>query len=274
MMSDVQPMLLTEIPADTDCFEKYKNWLWQEKQNGTRILLHIKDERAVSMRNRRQIPCLHLYPEIKEMRFEGVKNAIVDGEMCVFDDKQKSVFYGGINQRDKKLYDEMHIEKFPVVFVAFDLIYLNYTIMVKKPYSERYDFLRQFFSENKHFKLSENIENPKSYWEEKIVPEQREGLVIKNPDAMYEAGIRSKQYLKFKFYKQIDVEVINMEINNAGTKIYGKANLNGKQIEAECQFGGIFDLNVGDIVPVEYLDVVGNKLIQPHKVKGWKNGDS
>jgi bifunctional non-homologous end joining protein LigD len=271
---EIKPMLLQEIRIDSLAFDEYRNWFWQEKANGIRVIVHIKDGRISAVRNRRNYPCLHLYPELKELDF-GKVNAILDCELCVFDKQHKSMFYGGINQRDKKLY-EANVKKYPVTLVAFDLLYLNGVILFGHPYKERLRLLTENFKDTVNFEVVANIKNPKEYWENVVIPEGREGLVIKNPEAIYELDSRSKNYLKFKSYNQVDVIITGLEANPKGAKIFGKAIIDEKPIDIEAQFGGIENLKVGDVVPVEYLFIEGNKLIQPHKVKLWKkkNGDS
>ena len=276
-MSEIKPMLLTEIDFSPDVFEKYKSWCFQEKENGIRAVAHIKNKKISSIRNRRNVPILNLFPELAELEFDTDFDAIIDGELCVFDSTGKSIFYGGINQRDKKLYPE-NVKKFPATFVAFDVLYLKGQVVVDKPYSERYSLLKGVISDTtiQTFRIAKNIDNPQEYWESKIVKENREGLVIKNPTGYYEVDTRSKNNLKLKNYKNIDVVIDKVEQNNAGTKIYGKINIGGVDVDVECQIGGVKpeSLKVGEKVPVVYLDIVGNKLIQPHKIKGFGLSDN
>ena len=263
------PMLLTEVAMEKNIFEKYKDWVWQEKENGIRAIIHIRDNRITAIRNRRNYPCLHLYPELKALIFKNIRNAVLDAELVVFDQNHKSIFYNGINQRSKKLY-EQNVEQYPVTICAFDIILLNDNLLIKKPYAERYKILSESFYDMKHFEIVKNIENPQEYWENKIIKENREGLVIKNPRAIYEVGIRSKNYLKLKNYKVTNVVVNEVEPNSAGTKIYGMASINNNKVVVECQFNGIFDIKKGDVLPVVYLDVFKNRLIQPHKPSWFK----
>jgi ATP-dependent DNA ligase len=263
----IKPMLLTEIEQEKGVFEKYKDWIFQEKQNGDRAIISIQQGKITSIRNRSDSPLLHLFPELKELTFEGINSAIVDSEVCVFIDG-KSVFYGGINQRDKKLHDEK-VKDYPITIVGFDLIYFDGKLLVGEAYAKRYDILKQMFKDNKHFKVAENISNPKEYWD-RIIVENREGFVIKNPKARYEMGVRSKEYLKYKNYKRVEVKVEQIEGNPKGTKIYSTATINNNVVKVECQVGGNFDIKVGDTIKVEYLDIVGDKLIQPHKISNAK----
>jgi len=216
-----------------------------------------------------------LFPEFATLQLSGDFDAIIDCELIVADSTGKSVFYGGINQRDKKFYPE-NFKKFPATLVAFDVLYLKGQVIVDKPYSERYSLLKGVISDTtlQTFRVAENVANPKEYWDNVVVKENREGLVVKNPAGRYEVDTRSPNNLKLKNYKQIEVLIDKTEQNNAGIKIYGKVNINGVDVDVECQVGGKgMDLKVGEKVPVVYLDIVGNKLIQPHKVKGWKTGE-
>jgi ATP-dependent DNA ligase len=267
----VDVMLLTELENGQreTAFDSYKDYLFQEKFNGHRAIILIEKGQIVSIRNRRDNACLHLYPELKSLNFNNIEHAILDCEIVVLDEKGKSIFYGGLNQRDKKLY-QAHIKLFPITAVVFDILEFDNGSLLHLPYSERYAVLKGNFQNQEHFKVAENIENPKEYWDSVIVPQEREGLVIKNPKAVYELGVRSKEYLKLKNYKVVDVVINSTEQNPKGLKIYGSAIVNGNDIVVEAQFGGIFDLKAGDKVPVEYLDIVGNKMIQPHKIAGWK----
>lgn len=269
-MATIQPMLIFECQYSDDVWEKYKNWIWQEKQNGTRNLIHIKDEKVVAIRNRSDSPVMHLYPELSSVAFKGVQSAIFDCEIVVMDANNKSIFYGGINQRDKAVKSAEHRAKYPVKAMLMDCLYLNGQILTQKPYTERYQMLRQSITDNNSIEVVRNIDNPKEYWENVIIPENREGFVLKNPKGIYQAGVRTKEQLKLKNYKRNDVIVDSLEANPKGVKIYGHFDLNGQRIDAEVQWSsmGCENIKVGDAVEVEYLDIVNNKLVQPHKVKG------
>jgi ATP-dependent DNA ligase len=268
-MPELMPMLLQEVEFSEDVFEKYKDYVWQEKENGVRVMVHIKDGKISAVRNRRNNPVLHLYPELTALDF-GKISAILDGELVVFKNN-KSVFYGGINQRDK-LYSKDSVEKFPVTFVAFDMIFLNKEILLGKPHNERYELLNTGFLSytGKHFVISDNIADPKKYWAEHVIPEGREGLVLKDPKSKYEPSQRSWSWLKLKNYKVAEVIVDSIDVNVKGNKITGKATINSEVCIVECQYGGVYNIQLGDKLPVEYLDIVGGKLIQPHKPRKWK----
>jgi len=259
----IKPMLLKEIDFDNCCFETYKNWFWQIKENGIRAVIHIKDNKITAIRNRNNIPVLHLFPELKELQFK-FSEAILDSEIVVFKDG-KSVFYDGINQRSKSLKPKHIREKYPVSIVVFDVLKFEKDIVISKSYKERHNILQENIEDNNLIKTAKNYDG-KELWE-KIIKDNEEGIVIKNPMAMYEMDSRSSNCIKIKNYKVTDVSVSEVEPNSKGVKIFGTANIDSKEIKVECQFAGL-DVIVGDVVKVRYLDVFNSKLIQPHKIRG------
>jgi bifunctional non-homologous end joining protein LigD len=265
-MSEIKPMLLTEMEFTPDVWAKFGTWLFQEKENGIRAIGHFKNGKMTSMRGRRNNTLLHLFPEFTQLKLNEECDAILDGEVIVADEKGRSMFYGGINQRDKKLHPE-NVPKFPITFVVFDVLYLKGQVVVDKPYSERLALIQTLFSDTANMRVVKNIENPKEYWENKVVKENREGLVIKNPNGKYEVDTRSKNNLKLKFYKIAQVIVDALENNPKGVKVSGHT-ADGLLAEVQWSSSGFENIKIGDTIPVEYLDVVNNKMVQPHKVKG------
>jgi ATP-dependent DNA ligase len=231
--------------------------------------VHIKDGKVSAIRNRKNNPVLNLYPEFMALEFEKM-NAVLDGELVVFKNN-KSVFYGGINQRDK-VYTKELLEQFPVTFVAFDILFLHKEVLIGKPYAERLERLNRGFLSHtgKHFMIADSIADPKKYWNDKIIKDGREGLVIKEPDSKYEPSSRTYAWLKLKNYKIAELIVEDIIMNVKGNRVSGKVKIGDDILQIDCQYGGCYGIKKGDKLPVEYLDVVGGKLIQPHKPKNWK----
>jgi hypothetical protein len=79
--------------------------------------------------------------------------------------------------------------------------------------------------------------------------------------------------MKLKNYKIVEVTVDSIDVNVKGNKITGKATINSEIVLVECQYGGVYNIQLGDKLPVEYLDILNGKLIQPHKPRKWKPAD-
>lgn len=257
---NIEPMLLSEVDDETILD---KQWIFQEKYNGVRAIIHVKDHKIVGIRGRSGNPLLFYYPELKELDMP-MNTGILDAEICVLKDG-RSVFYGGIDQR-RSAPTATKLRNYPVTAIVFDALQLNGETLTNVGYDKRLEKLEAFDwsgeKRRRHLQLIESTPDGRELWS-KAKKENWEGIVAKNPLGIYELGVRSKQFLKLKNYKFVDVKVDKIEPNPKGTKIYAKAEIDGREINVECQRAGAFNINVGDNVRVKYLDIVGDRLIQP-----------
>jgi bifunctional non-homologous end joining protein LigD len=253
---NIEPMLLGEVNDDSIL---NKGWIYQIKQNGVRAIIHVKNHRIVGIRGRSNNPLLYCYPELKDEYFD-FDTAILDAEICVLDSKGKSVFYNGINQR-KTTPTTSRIKEYPITIIVFDVIQLETDVLINKPYKERLGLLQGYKWSN-YVRLIESVNDGTALWN-KVLRDDEEGLVAKDPNAIYELGKRSTRYLKYKNYKYADVLVEQIEPNPKGTKIRANIEINGCPVEVNCHQAGCFNINVGDTVRVKYLDIVDGKMIQP-----------
>lgn len=258
MAYGLKPMLLTEVWEKSILEDTSK--MLQIKENGIRSIIHVKNKRIVGIRNRSNNPILYLFPELREIDFP-FERAILDAEICVFKNG-KSVFYGGIDKR-RSIPSEKILKEYPATIVVFDVVLIDQENLLMKPYEYRYKKL-EVLKVNDGLKVAKNFK--KDIWD-RVVKENLEGVVIKNPKAVYSSGKRSPDYLKLKNYKITDVIVEATEQNDKGTKVFGKANIKGEQIQVECQIGGVFDIELGTTQTIKYLDIYEGRLIQPTKVK-------
>jgi len=262
-MTEIKCMLLTETWDKGILKDDSK--LFQIKENGIRALIHIKEGNVVGIRNRSNMPVFYLFPEFKDLKFP-FKTGILDSEIVVMKN-EKSIYYGGIDKRRSVPSKEV-LKDYPAKMVIFDALQIDNQVLVMKPYKYRYEQLN-VIQPNTKISVAKNYGG--ELWD-KVTKEDLEGVVIKNPNTTYELGKRSKENLKLKNYKLLDVVVSKVEPNQKGTKIFGKGNVKGKEIEVECQIGGEFDIEIGSLQKIKYLDIckskdgTGFRLIQPTKV--------
>jgi len=256
---EIKPMLLHEKMRDAINFEDYKDWIAQIKYNGVFAMIHVKDGKISSIRNRNNQPTLYLYPELEALDLK-LDLGILIAELVVMK-KGKSVFYNGIDQRRSRKTDKEN----PVSIFVHDALKINTETLVNKPYKERYQSLVTALNDVSGCTIIEN-HVPSELWKT-VEKDNEEGIVMKNPTASYEIGLRSMNYLKVKNYKEVTVVIKETEPNEKGTKIFGNITVDGKDIEVETQIGGEFNLAPGQSVQIKYLDIYGNRLIQPTKVR-------
>jgi len=258
-MAKIEPMLLNEIFYNEQMFEEQKNRLFQIKENGIRGLVHIKDGIIIGIRNRNDKPILFCFPEFKGLKLD-IKEGILDCEIVVLD-KERSIFYGGINQR-RSVPTNKILEEYPATIIVFDALKIDSEVLLLKPYKYRYEKIKNSVFECERIRIAKNYSDLKELWN-LVTKNNFEGVVIKNPDSVYEMGKRSSNYIKVKYYKYCEVIVEETVPNDKGTKIIGKTIIDKEEIVVECQIPGDFDINKGDVKKIKYLDVYNGKLIQP-----------
>jgi len=266
-MGEVKPMLLSETWDKSILNDDSK--FFQVKENGVRALVHIKQGKVVGIRNRSNNPILFCFPEFRKLQF-NFDTAILDAEICVFKG-DKSVFYGGIDKR-RSTPSNTVLQEYPATMVVFDCLKWEQENLLLKPYKYRYDKFKDIevneeCHEGDFVRIAQNFDG-QELWKE-VVDKNLEGIVIKNPNAMYELGKRSKEYIKMKNYKLCEVLVERTEENSKGTKIFGTTTLNGDRtivpLQVEAQLAGVFSVEIGTTHTIKYLDIVGNRLIQATK---------
>jgi ATP-dependent DNA ligase len=254
----LEPTLLDETYDTSVLGDATK--IFEEKYNGVRAIVHVKNGCIVGIRGRSDAPMLFMFPELRGLKVcEG--DAILDGEICIIRDG-KSIFYGGIDGRRAEP-SKSEVAENPVTLIVFDTLFLGEQL-ITSPYEKRYALLKDKLICSDRVKLIENWTDGKALWE-KVKQENREGIVIRNPKAPYEMG-RCKSVVKLKNYKVADILVEKVENNSKGQKVYGTAIVGDKTIQAEVQLGGVFDVKEHSAVTIKYLDLIGTRFIQPTKV--------
>lgn len=136
-------------PEKTPTQQAVREAQLEDKYDGIRAQLHCGDPGqpgrvAVFSRNREDIG--ESFPELIEA-FEQINEpAILDGEIVAWNPSdQRALPFTSLQQRlgRKRVSREMR-ERTPVVFVAFDLLYLGEELLLEHPLSERRSALEQF----------------------------------------------------------------------------------------------------------------------------------
>jgi len=141
-------------------------------------------------------------------------NVVLDGELCVFDNK-------GISHLNLLLRKENQ-EK--AVYVVFDILKLNGEDLTNKPLKERIEILADFCYE--HFNLFKGKIEFLGYWNildnfKEIINNWYEmgleGFIAKDRNSPYIIDwnspldeVRTRYWLKFKFWKTLEVEVLGL----------------------------------------------------------------
>lgn len=171
-----------------------------DKYDGIRAQIHT-DGKDVRIYSRTLDDVTHRFPEVEAAAHAMGRSAILDGEIVAFSDRilpfaviQKRL---GRRQVTAKLLSEA-----PVVFFAFDLLYLDGEVLIEVPLRERIARLRAALPPGPSLTLgTTGVARDGAHLDELFDAARaraNEGLVVKDPDSIYTPGRRGKSWLKYK----------------------------------------------------------------------------
>jgi DNA ligase-1 len=222
----VRPMLCERLTTAEDILEKLGGIGASEfKYDGLRIQAHISKS-GISLFSRRLENLTNQFPDIIEGLKESlnVEDAVVDGECVAVDiDTGEILPFQVITHRRGRKYEiEQTVEKIPVVFVLFDILYVNSRTLIDVPYIERRKILESVVNETDKIKITHPaiVNDPRKLDDllQQAVESGCEGLVVKSiaKDSVYQAGARGFIWIKYKReYKSEMADTLDLVIVGA-----------------------------------------------------------
>ncbi len=192
-------------------------WAFEPKWDGIRAAAVCTDK-ATKLISRNGNDVTVAYPELAELhKLVKSKDAILDGEICAFDDGVPSF---------QKLQTRMHVRSaseierlskaIPVAFIVFDLLRFDGKDLTKKTYAERREFLEKRVKPAKALQISPMTIGDGTALFEAARSQGLEGIVAKRLDSRYEPG-RTKGWLKIK--TTLDADVVVAGWRHGGTVV-------------------------------------------------------
>jgi bifunctional non-homologous end joining protein LigD len=192
MPERVRPMLCTLITE----FKNDPGYLYEIKWDGYRILSYVQNGK-VRLDSRSGKDYTPKYPLVAKALKALKINAVIDGEMVVFDDQGHPSFNG------VQLYNGHNT---PIYYYVFDILWLGGYDLRELPLTKRKEILRALIKDNDVLRLSESFEDGEGLYE--LMKEKGfEGIVAKKKDSEYLEDDRSLQWFKIPI-KRIDEFVI------------------------------------------------------------------
>jgi bifunctional non-homologous end joining protein LigD len=195
MPAKVRPMLATPIEEPFD----NPAWLFEIKWDGYRAVAFIKNG-AVRLVSRNQNDLTGQFPELRGLPgFIKAKQAVVDGEIVALDEQGRPSFSlmqqrTGFQAGRRRLPGR---EGVPILYYAFDLIYLDGYDLHKVGLEQRKELLRSVLQDGEAVRFSDHYpEKGRDLFE---VARQRglEGILAKKRDSAYQED-RTRDWLKIK----------------------------------------------------------------------------
>jgi bifunctional non-homologous end joining protein LigD len=203
----MQAMLVKSIrPGD---------WIYEIKFDGYRALA-LRGGAETRLLSRNQKDLGKKFPEIVEaIASLDLQDAIIDGEIVALDDQGRSSFQA------LQAFD-MDTERPPIVYYAFDLLWLNGKDLRDLPIEDRKAKLAELFTESAAA-LRYSISFTKDIEEllEKARTLGLEGLIGKRGGSRYEAGKRSGAWIKIKLHLEQEFVIGGYTDPEGGRKHFG-----------------------------------------------------
>jgi bifunctional non-homologous end joining protein LigD len=200
MPRNIHPMLATLVDAAFDDDE----WLFEIKWDGYRAVTYVEDGK-VRLFSRNQNDMTAQYPEMAEIaECVRAENAVLDGEVAALDANGRPSF--SLMQQRTGLGHEGHRigrgdSGVPIVFYAFDLIYLDGYNLMKVDCEQRKDLLRQILKTTDRVRYSEHFIGRGGDLYKAAAAQGLEGIVAKRRRSCYEQK-RSRDWLKMKITRE------------------------------------------------------------------------
>jgi DNA ligase-1 len=191
------------------------------------------------------------YPDLIEAAHKQLKadSIIIDGEAIGYDKKTGAFLpFQEIMQRKRKHGVAEMVKDIPLKYFVFDILYLNGESLVDKTLLERRQILEKVVMQGDTIIVDSHLETDDAEELNEFFEEAKEkgleGVIIKNPESVYQAGARSFSWIK---WKKMDTKLLTDTVDCV---ILGYWT--GKGMRTEFGIGkflaGIYDKNTDKFV--------------------------
>jgi len=205
-------------PADIFAALKGKQIIFEVKYDGARLQIHLRKGRPAEVRlySRRLNDDTASMPDVVAALREAWRggDAIMEGEAVAYDAalKKKQPFQAVLTRLGRKHGVAEKARETPFVLHLFDLLYHDGEDLMNKSQAERRRRLSSLFRPTERVRMTESVETDRPAVQERFfkraVKSGHEGLMAKDPDAVYTPGRRAEHWMKIKpAFETLDVVV-------------------------------------------------------------------
>jgi bifunctional non-homologous end joining protein LigD len=181
----MQPMLATPVKAPFN----HPDWIFEVKWDGYRAIAEIRDG-SVSLYSRNGISFNKKFSSIAEALGKLRFDAILDGEIVVADDQGRPDFQMLQHHPDSK---SGHL-----LYYVFDLLYFRGHDLTPLPLLRRKELLKRILPSAPKIRFSDHVGKEGVLFYNAAKEKGLEGIIAKHSQSTYEAGRRSRHWLKVK----------------------------------------------------------------------------
>lgn len=174
--------------SDRPAFDS-KDWLFEIKWDGYRAIAEIRNgSNKLYSRNGHTFD--KAYPKIFAALSSIKNDAVIDGEVVVFDDSGKPNF--------QRLQNYSVRDRHIIQYYVFDIIELDGKLLVDKPLLERKEILKGILPESNVIRYCDHVEDEGKMLFKEMQKMGLEGMIAKRKKSKYLIGKRTNDWLKIK----------------------------------------------------------------------------
>jgi len=197
---------------------KGKRIIFEVKYDGARLQLHLRKGRPAEVRtySRRLNDDTAAMPDVVAALGKAWKggDAILEGEAVAYDPalREKQPFQSVLMRLGRVHGVEEKAREIPLVLYLFEMVYHDGEDLMTLPQAERRARLARLFRPTERVKMTESvvtdsIEEQAAFFR-RAIEEGHEGLMAKDPDAIYVPGRRAENWMKLKpAFETLDVVI-------------------------------------------------------------------
>jgi bifunctional non-homologous end joining protein LigD len=182
-----------------------KDWIFEIKYDGFRILGYIT-KGVVRLKSRKNADYTTRFRPIVDTLKRYKADMILDGEIVVINNAGVSDFEALINWKTDA--DGL------LVYYVFDLLYFKGRDFMKLPVVKRKSTLEKLLRPSHEVRFVTHIPMHGEAAFRMATRNGLEGIIAKKADSLYKPGIRSKEWQKFKTYKERDAIIVGYTSQN------------------------------------------------------------
>ncbi|RPJ07800.1 MAG: hypothetical protein EHM36_06320 [Deltaproteobacteria bacterium] len=208
MPHGIQPTLATLVKEPFD----HPDWIFEVKWDGYRAVAELRDG-DVSLYSRKGISFDKKFSPITEALRELRFDAVLDGEIVVVDDQGRPGFQMLQHYQDS---GSGHL-----LYYVFDLLYFRGHDLTALPLLRRKELLKKILPSTPRIRFSGHVREEGVLFYKVAKEKGLEGIVAKHSQSVYEAGRRSREWLKVKTQLTQEAVIGGFTEPGGGRKYFG-----------------------------------------------------
>jgi DNA ligase-1 len=195
-----------------------KDWILETKYDGIRLQIHIqKKPWKVTLYSRRLNDDTGSMPDVVDAIKKAWRggDAIIEGEAVAFDPsmKKRLPFQAVLQRFGRKHSVAKMVDEIPLVLYLFDVLYDDGKSLFDVAQKERRAILAKLFEPTAKVQITDSkVTNKREVMDkffQAAVKSGQEGIMVKDPDAVYVPGRRTDNWMKLKpAFETLDVVIV------------------------------------------------------------------